>query len=284
MKQLELFNIKKIYNASPLPFQGQKRYFIKQFKEKLIEFPSNAIYVDLFGGSGLLSHTVKMQYPNSRVVYNDFDYFTERIKNIKNTNELLRKIREIIPNEIKEKQPLSSFHKEKIVNLIKEEKNPLDIKTISKSLFYGGTYADKIDDIINYKTFYNSIKKTDYNADGYLDGLEIVHKDYRDLIIEFSNLENVIFIYDPPYLSTNSDSYNSVFHWKLNDYMDIIDSLKNINSFFYFTSHRGGLIELLEWMNEKYKIKNPLINAKKVSVKTSAINTVYTDFMFYKHK
>ena len=284
MKQLELFNIKKIYNASPLPFQGQKRYFIKQFKEKLIEFPSNAIYVDLFGGSGLLSHTVKMQYPNSRVVYNDFDYFTERIKNIKNTNDLLRKIREIIPNEIKEKHPLSSFHKEKIVNLIKDEKNPIDIKTISKSLFYGGTYADKIDDIINYKTFYNSIKKTDYNADGYLDGLEIVHKDYRDLIIEFSNLENVIFIYDPPYLSTNSDSYNSVFHWKLNDYMDIIDSLKNICSFFYFTSHRGGLIELLEWMNEKYKIKNPLINAKKVSVKTSAINTVYTDFMFYKHK
>lgn len=284
MEQLELFNIKKIYNASPLPFQGQKRYFIKQFKEKLIEFPSNAIYVDLFGGSGLLSHNVKMQYPNSRVVYNDFDYFTERIKNIKNTNDLLRRIREIIPNEIKEKHPLSSFHKEKIINLIKDEKNPIDIKTISKSLFYGGTYADKIDDIINYKTFYNSIKKSDYNADGYLDGLEIVHKDYRDLIIEFSNLENVIFIYDPPYLSTNSDSYNSVFHWKLNDYMDIIDSLKNINSFFYFTSHRGGLIELLEWMDEKYKIKNPLKNAKKVSVKTSAINTVYTDFMFYKHK
>ena len=284
MKQLELFNIKKIYNASPLPFQGQKRYFIKQFKAKLIEFPSNAIYVDLFGGSGLLSHTVKMQYPNSRVVYNDFDYFTERIKNIKNTNDLLRKIREIIPNEIKEKHSLSSFHKEKIINLIKDEKNPLDIKTISKSLFYGGTYADKIDDIINYKTFYNNIKKSDYNADGYLDGLEIVHKDYRDLIKEFSNLENVIFIYDPPYLSTNSDSYNSVFHWKLNDYLDIVDSLKGKKMFIYFTSHKGGLLELLKWMDEKYKIENPLKNAKKISVKTSAINSVYTDFMFYKNK
>ena len=168
------------------------------------------------------------------------------------------------------------------------DKNKVFLKILGREVLYYTISAfeknDKIDDIINYKTFYNSIKKTDYNADGYLDGLEIVHKDYRDLIIEFSNLENVIFIYDPPYLSTNSDSYNSVFHWKLNDYMDIIDSLKNINSFFYFTSHRGGLIELLEWMDEKYKIKNPLINAKKVSVKTSAINTVYTDFMFYKHK
>lgn len=283
----ELFYLEKKlrrYNASPLPFQGQKRYFIKQFIDVLNEFPYNGTYVDLFGGSGLLSHTIKRKYPESRVIFNDFDNFSERIKNIKNTNFLLNKIREIIPTNLKEKYPLSENHKDNIIEVIKNYEGYIDVKTVSKSLFYGGTYAENIDDIFNYKTFYNCIKKTDYNADEYLNGLEIVSKDYRELIEDFYDEENVIFVYDPPYLTTNSESYNSVFHWKLNDYLDIVDSLKGKKMFIYFTSHKGGLLELLKWMDEKYKIENPLKNAKKISVKTSAINSVYTDFMFYKNK
>lgn len=63
----------KTFNQAPLPFQGQKRRFIKDFKEALKEFPEDAIYVDLFGGSGLLSHAVKSVYPNAQVLWNDFD-------------------------------------------------------------------------------------------------------------------------------------------------------------------------------------------------------------------
>ena len=72
----------KIYNQAPLPFQGQKRRFLKSFKEALKSFPSDAVYVDLFGGSGLLSHTVKSVYPEAKVIYNDFDNYSERLKNI----------------------------------------------------------------------------------------------------------------------------------------------------------------------------------------------------------
>ena len=57
------------YVQAPLPFQGQKRRFLKPFKQALNEFPSDAVYVDLFGGSGLLSHTVKEYYPNAKVIY-----------------------------------------------------------------------------------------------------------------------------------------------------------------------------------------------------------------------
>lgn len=49
----------KKYNNSPLPFQGQKRNFITEFKAALQNYPDEAIYIDLFGGSGLLSHTVR---------------------------------------------------------------------------------------------------------------------------------------------------------------------------------------------------------------------------------
>lgn len=41
------------YTSAPLPFQGQKRNFAKKFAEVLGEFPDDAIYLDLFGGSGL---------------------------------------------------------------------------------------------------------------------------------------------------------------------------------------------------------------------------------------
>ena len=35
----------KTFNQAPLPFQGQKRKFIKDFKEALKEFSENADYI-----------------------------------------------------------------------------------------------------------------------------------------------------------------------------------------------------------------------------------------------
>lgn len=46
----------KQYNSAPLPFQGQKRMFAKEFIKVLQQFPDGTVFVDLFGGSGLLSH------------------------------------------------------------------------------------------------------------------------------------------------------------------------------------------------------------------------------------
>lgn len=51
------------YFNAPLPFCGQKRYCVKKFIEILDNYPSDAVYLDLFGGSGLLSHNVKEKYP-----------------------------------------------------------------------------------------------------------------------------------------------------------------------------------------------------------------------------
>ncbi len=77
---------KKIFTTAPLPFMGQKRKFLKQFKPALKNYPNDAIYVDLFGGSGLLSHTVKSIYPDAIVIYNDFDNYQQRLLNIDKTN------------------------------------------------------------------------------------------------------------------------------------------------------------------------------------------------------
>lgn len=49
----------KNYTQSPLPFQGQKRKFLSHVKQVLANSSNDATYVDLFGGSGILSHTIK---------------------------------------------------------------------------------------------------------------------------------------------------------------------------------------------------------------------------------
>lgn len=68
--------------SAPLPFMGQKRMFAKHFIEVIRQYPADRVFVDLFGGSGLLSHLVKHHHPESRVIYNDFDNYRQRIENI----------------------------------------------------------------------------------------------------------------------------------------------------------------------------------------------------------
>lgn len=61
----------KMNLSAPLPFVGQKRMFAKEFIKVLDQFPDDTVFVDLFGGSGLLSHITKRMKPTSTVVYND---------------------------------------------------------------------------------------------------------------------------------------------------------------------------------------------------------------------
>ena len=69
--------------------------FAKEFIKVLKHYQDDAVFVDLFGGSGLLSHITKCQKPDATVVYNDFDNYRRRLENIPRTNALLDKIREV---------------------------------------------------------------------------------------------------------------------------------------------------------------------------------------------
>lgn len=129
----------KTFNQAPLPFQGQKRRFIKDFKEALKEFPDNAIYVDLFGGSGLLSHAVKSIYPNARVIWNDFDNYTERLANISKTNRILADIREML-KDYPDRERIIGSHRGRILERLRAETNFVDWITISSSLLFSAKY------------------------------------------------------------------------------------------------------------------------------------------------
>lgn len=91
--------------------------------------------------------------------------------------------------------------------------------------------------------FYNKIRISDYNTDGYLDGVDRITKDYRDLFEEYKNYPNVAFLVDPPYLSTDCSTYSRPDYWKLSDYLNVLKTIED-QSYFYFTSNKSQIIEL----------------------------------------
>lgn len=85
----------RVYKCAPLPFMGQKRYFLRDFAEVLEQVEGEIdTVVDLFGGSGLLSHTAKRVLPGCRVIYNDFDRYDRRLAAVEDTNAILTAIKE----------------------------------------------------------------------------------------------------------------------------------------------------------------------------------------------
>lgn len=89
---MTLSPLPKRYKKAPLPFIGQKRNFIRHFeqvlKDNLTDDGEGWTIVDVFGGSGLLAHNAKRLYPKAVVIYNDFDDYAIRLKNIPDTNRL----------------------------------------------------------------------------------------------------------------------------------------------------------------------------------------------------
>lgn len=269
------------YVQAPLPFQGQKRRFLKSFKNALNGFSPDAIYVDLFGGSGLLSHTVKDYYPNAKVIYNDFDNYSERLENVDNTNKLISDIR-IICNQskIRGERLNDDLHTE-IVSRISEENGFVDWISVSSSLLFSMNYATSFEQL-KKERFYNKVRQSDYVAEGYLNGVEVVRKDYRDLFAEFRNHSNVVFLVDPPYLSTDCSTYSRPDYWRLSDYLNVLKTIED-TSYFYFTSNKSQIIELCQWMQTKGYCKSPFDGSTTIKISTSlSHNAGYEDIMIYK--
>ena len=274
--------IDKCYQSAPLPFMGQKRMYVDEFKEVLKQFPDDAVYVDLFGGSGLLSHITKREKPNAKVIYNDFDNYRQRLDNIGRTNALLVELREMVKGFSRKEKLPPEIRTKILQRLEEEEKNGfVDYITLSSSLMFSMKYATSLDEM-KQEDFYNNIRQSDYNAEGYLDGLEIVSCDYKELVAKYRNMQNVVYLVDPPYLSTEVGTYK--MYWKLSDYLDVLSILVG-TSYIYFTSDKSNLLELCQWLGKNYWVGNPFAEAgQKRMYRTMNYNSAYTDIMLYKSK
>lgn len=272
----------KSFSQAPLPFMGQKRRFLPEFKEALKSYDDCTVFVDLFGGSGLLSHTVKRERPDAIVIYNDFDGYHMRIANVERTNALMADLRSIVANEPKDKK-LNEGVKKVVLDRIKREAENgfVDYITLSSSLLFAMNYVTSFDELCK-QTMYNCVRTGDYDCSGYLDGLEVVKQDYKELFERWRHMPNVVFLIDPPYLSTEVGTYSG--YWKLKDYLDVLHTLKNTN-YFYFTSNKSSIIELCDWLEVNYSAHNPFYGSQRIEIAAHMNHkSSYTDIMLFKHR
>ena len=275
--------MRKQYLSAPLPFVGQKRMFAREFIQVLKRYPDDAVFVDLFGGSGLLSHITKYQKPGATVVYNDFDNYRQRLENIPRTTVLLDKIRAVVAS-VPRRKFLPKKTKEAVLFLIEREEKEcgyVDYITLSTSLLFSMKYATGLDGL-QKETFYNTVRKCNYDPClDYLDGLEVVSCDYRKLFDRYKDVPNVVFLIDPPYLSTEVGTYT--MNWGLSDYLDVLQTLVGTN-YIYFTSNKSSIIELCDWMGRNNAIGNPFASSEKVEFNAHMnYNSSYTDIMLFKN-
>ena len=273
--------MKKRYINAPLPFQGQKRNFLSQFRDKIKEYAADATFIDVFGGSGLLSRTIKDTLPDAKVVYNDFDEYEKRLKNIPTTNILLSKIRELItkyPNNSR----LPLCLKEKILNLIKNdiaEGYFVDYITISSNILFGGKYANNFLELQKAQ-FYQKASKSDYKeTSDYLSGIEVIRKDYLAVFEAYKNAKNVVFVLDPPYLTTDQKSYKKENYWGLYEHLKLLEVFDNHN-YIMFTSDKSQIVELLQYFENRFDYKQHLtVTPRKGLNSANGIGSVYQDLM-----
>lgn len=274
-------NSNKLYLSAPLPFVGQKRNFAKDFIEIIRQYPSDTVFVDLFGGSGLLSHITRHFHPQSRVVYNDFDNYRHRLDNINRTNRLLELIRPIA-TQFERKKQITGNAREQIFALLEQEEKEtgyLDFITLSSSLMFSMKYRLSIDEM-RKEALYNNVRKCGYEpCQDYLDGLEIVSCDYRKLFDRFKDTPDVVFLVDPPYLSTDVSTYR--MYWRLSDYLDVLSVLPG-HDFIYFTSGKSCIVELCEWMGRNPGLGNPFARCRRKEFDAHMnYNAGYKDIMLY---
>ena len=275
--------MKKQYLSAPLPFQGQKRNFVREYIKLLSRFPADTTFVDLFGGSGLLSHIAKCQKPDATVVYNDFDGYRTRLAHIPQTNALLAELRSIV-RDYPKKVAITGTMRERIFSCIHEHEHTygyVDYITLSGSLLFSMKYATCYEDL-QRETLYNRVKAAGYSpADDYLDGLVVTSCDYRQLFEQYKNVPGVVFLVDPPYLSTDTTTYKT--YWKLADYLDVLTVLAG-HRFIYFTSDKSSILELCDWIGRNKVICNPFKDCTKVEFRAHLnYNAAYTDIMLYKN-
>lgn len=268
--------------SAPLPFVGQKRMFAKEFIKVLEQFNDKTVFVDLFGGSGLLSHITKYKRPDATVVYNDYDGYRMRLQAIPQTNALLADLRDIAKNVPRHK-PIKGEAREGIFErIIQEERNSgyVDFITISSSLMFSMKYQLSVDGM-QKENLYNNIRTTDYPlCPDYLDGLTITSCDYKELYERYKDVPGVVFLVDPPYLSTEVGTYK--MYWQLSDYLDVLNVLRD-KSFVYFTSNKSSIIELCEWIGNNKALGNPFKDCQKVEFNAHMnYSAQYTDIMLYK--
>lgn len=202
--------VKLRYTTPPLPFIGNKRNWLRLFAETVSALPPSTVFVDAFGGSGILSRTAADACPGARVIYNDYDGYADRVAQIPVTNAILAELRALTSHLPKGAKVPDGVKAEglRIIRGYRDLFGEIDETTLTANVAFssraiqGGTAEDV--------TWYAGIRQSDIpEAPDYVDGLEVVRADFRELLARYGDDPAAVFILDPPYLSTQCSAYGA---------------------------------------------------------------------------
>lgn len=239
----------KIFKQAPLPFIGQKRNFIRSFCEVLNDniqgLGEDWTIVDVFGGSGLLSHHAKRLKPHAKVIYNDFDNYAQRLKHIDDTNRLRRQLVEVLKNT-----PSRNAIDNKTLSLIIETINNfdgfVDIDCLVAWFSFSGRQSENLNQIFNQPPLYNKLRMNDYpDATGYLTGVEVVSKSFDALLPEYVNNDKTLLILDPPYLFSEQRGYRKAKDFGLVSFLKLMELIRP--PFIMFSNNRSEILDYLDY-------------------------------------
>jgi hypothetical protein len=189
----------------------------------------------------------------------------------------------MVGNSVPRHKIIKGELRERIFSRIEQEENStgyVDFITLSSSILFSMKYKLSVQDM-RKEALYNNIRKTGYpECTDYLEGLEIVSCDYKEVFNRYKDIPGVVFLVDPPYLSTDVGTYN--MYWNMADYLDVLNVLKG-HSYVYFTSNKSSILELCEWIGKNRDLGNPFESCTKVEFNAHMnYNSSYTDMMLYK--
>lgn len=268
----------------PLPFQGNKSIGRKKFIDVIqrIRDGENRTYVDLFGGSFYLSYLIHQIYPNARIICNDYDNYMQRICEIQSTQDLIKKIREVVVEPRNKK--ISPETKAKVNDIIDQHQGFIDLITLSSNLLYSSYTLTNMVEFLSHE-FYNILVKIDYdpNINDYIEGIEFRQCDWKALFDEFKDEPNVVFIADPPYLYTDRRGYAhpSQDNWDLAASLKVLEVLTT-NEYIYYGTTKSGILDYINFLRDEAQY---IDNFESIDIKRGHINKKCkgnTEFMLYK--
>lgn len=283
--QSQLTPRKPAYRKAPLPFIGQKRNFLKHFipllQQNISDNGAGWTIVDVFGGSGLLAHTAKRTLPKARVVYNDFDGYAERLHHIADTERLRQKCTAIIGTARKERR-LDPTMQPQLIAAIEAFDGFVDVQTLASwFLFSGNQIKDWAE--LKSKIWWSGVAKSPYaEAADYLDGLEIRHQCFTELLPEFAGQPKTLLVLDPPYVSTAQGAYANEQYFGMVQFLKLADKIKP--PFVFFSSTKSELPSYVDYVcSTKTGNWQAWKDCQTVTVKARLnYNTAYEDNMVWK--
>lgn len=239
----------KPYSKAPLPFIGQKRNFIKTFRQVITDHivgdGTGWTVVDVFGGSGLLAHNAKRLLPNATVIYNDWDGYAERLQNIDDTERL----RQILFNQLQSiprQKALTADQKQAVIDILDDFDGYIDVQSVATWLLFSGKQVRTLEELYQ-NTFYNTVRVSSFEPPtGYLDGLTITCESYTKLMARYKDKPNTLFLLDPPYLYTGQGAYKQEKYFAMVDFLYLMSLTRP--PYIFFSSTKSELLDYLDYL------------------------------------